>query len=545
MQNSLFAALALSSALVFPSLALAASNLEGAQTFANSFLTRQKESLQSQGLTVVETGTIQITEQGKFFAVTYPALTITGGKDAPKMDIGSMRMNLMPGDQDKEWKMTLAIPSPIKFSGPKGAVDLTIGTQKFSAVINEETLFPRMLDAQYQNIKFLSPAGDIGINLGDMALKMNYTADPSGLWSGPFTMVMGQLSLDAKEKDGSSGHIKIGEIGLDGHVTKLDAEKIRSYNKKMSELMNAGLDPDKVESAESMNALWNIIMEDGMQQMDGIKANFTIKDIDMNLPQGDKPGAAPIAFKLGQLGYNFEADGMRGDKSNGAFGINAKGITAPTGQDPALTKYVPQDVTVTFGYKNLPHKALMQQLGTLAAAGASTNVDCAALPDQKDCAAKQVQQGQMVAMQAMMQVPALFAQAGTIFTINNTEIRATDYNVNMNGEFKAAQGAIYGGTGTLKTVFAGLDQIVTDMQGQMKASTTTPELSAKLGQAMQGLIMLQMMGGQGQDASGKPARIYDLAVDEKGSVKLNGADLSALMPPKAEAEAGTPASPGQ
>ena len=144
---------------------------------------------------------------------------------------------------------------------------------------------------------------------------------------------------------------------------------------------------------------------------------------------------------------------------------------------------------------------------------------------------------QMMGMQAMMTVPALLGQAGTVFTLD-TNATAPKLNMDVDGTFTAATQALYGGTGTLKAVIGGMDQMVTDLQSASAAPTTPPDQALNIKNKLQGLTGMQLMGQQGQDAKGGPARIYNFALDPAGKITLNGADMSALR-------GGKPAGPPQ
>lgn len=496
-----------------------------AKTFATNLYERQKKSITAQGFKITEAGTLTVAEQGNYSTVTYPALTLKN--ELHKIELGSIHMNLMPTVDGKEWKITTAIPNPIKFSSIDGshALNLTLGSQNFSAIADEATLFPHMVNAQYKDLR-LSPAGakDVAFTFGDLTLKMDYKPDATGLLSGPFSFALNNMLIDAtgpEQKD--PGSLKIGSFLIDGNVTQMDTAMIRTYSEKMSELMDAGLNTEKSVSPESMTALWKIVMDYGLQQMDGIKASVAIKNVEFSKPaQTDKPAED---FKLAELGYRFDTSGLRSEKSKSDFAFVMKGLSA-SGIPVEFSKYVPHTINLSFGYKDLPHKALMQQLGSLATSGIAM--------ESKN---KSPANPQMMAMQAMMTVPALLAQAGTVFTINNTDIQSSDYGVNVNGEFKAMPQAVYGGTGTSKTIFTGLDALVTDLQAMVAKPDTKPDIAKKITQALQGLAAMQMFGQQGTDATGKPARIYDVTIDEKGMIKLNGTDMSALM----GAQGGVPA----
>ena len=63
------------------------------------------------------------------------------------------------------------------------------------------------------------------------------------------------------------------------------------------------------------------------------------------------------------------------------------------------------------------------------------------------------QNAQMLAMQAMMNMPAMLGKAGAVFTIKDTTFATNKYRLDLDGAFNANQQALYGGTGSLKAIF--------------------------------------------------------------------------------------------
>ncbi len=522
MTKTVLLALTLGSFLTTSGPAWAASDAERVKGFMDRLYAHQKQQLGQQMGKVQETGTMTIKDQGKYFNVSYPALTFE--QNGVIMALGPIQMNVMPGDKPTEWKATIAVPSPIKFTNTKTkeVVNFVMGTQSMSAIIDDATLFPRMMNVQYKDVS-ISEAGDakekLAVTIGDIGVKAEYAEVGPGLLSGPFNFAVNNIKVEeVKAGEKAPSTLQVGSFVIEGQVDKLDMAMIETFDTKMKELNEGGFDPDKVTTPQSMDALWKIVMEYGVGQMDGIQANISAKDIRFTEVESE---GKPMSVSIDEAGYGIDTSGWRGDKSRGDFSFVLKmkdwsvdGLTAPE-----LKRYMPEDMNIRFGYKDLPHRALMQQLGALASAGVGM--------DAKGSDAKANMQ--MIGMQAMMSVPALLANAGTVFTINDTKIKSGDYDVRADGTFTASSNAIYGGAGSAKVVFTGLDQIATDLQAMASKSGAAPDVTTQATKILQGLSAIQMFGQQGTGADGKPARIYDFFLDDKGAVKLNGTDMSALM----------------
>jgi hypothetical protein len=537
--SRLIALLAVSTALFSPLQAMAAVDAAGAaavKQMLQGYINNQTNTLKMENISLVATGDLLVEPMGTYYAVTYPHFDLLGlnEKTGEKLDLGVFKLNMQPGDKDKQWKVTMAMPSPVRYLDKTGkeALRIDLGTQKFSAVIDENYPMPLMLDFQLQSIKIGDPAQNLAVTVGEIAAKINYTEEAPGIWSGPSGFSVKNILVANKGPAAKEpGQFSIGEIKATGVVSKMDMNMVKQYQAKIAELGETGFNPDK-SSPESMNALFKIISDYGIQQADSMKLQIDANNINFSQDKPEPGQVEPVKVAISNFGYGADIAGMKGDKSNGQLNLALSGWSvSPAGKTSDLEKYIPQTVNLKFGYKDLPHKALMEQLGALAQQGI-------ALKDDKTAA-----QPQMMAMQAMMTVPALLGQAGTVFTINDTQISNSLYNLNLNGAFNASQQAMYGGTGSLKAVFGGMDALVTDLQAMTQNPATKPDTVQQITQALQGLAMVQMLGQQGTDATGKPARTYDFSVDATGATKLNGTDLQTLMGGAPAVAAPSPAQP--
>lgn len=520
MSRSVLAALVATSFLVAPHAAQAAIDVAGADALRTTLqqgLDQQKSNLKLQGYNLVTTGDLKIEPKGTYYAVTYPHFVLDlSTKD--KVDVGVLTMNVMPGDTDKQLKMTVAVPSPIRFLDAAGKEEghLDIGSQKIAMVIDTNYSLPKILDAELKNLVLVDPTQALKLTIDSASAKINYTEGAPGVWTGPSVFNVHNVQVDAQGKGATDKvHASIADINVNTNAVNMDMNIVKQYQAKMAELGEAGLSLDKDMSPASMAALWSILTDYGFQQADAMRADLVMTDMKFSNQKKDSP--TPVAFGIGKIGYGFDIADMRAEKAKGGFRFNLNNIT-PTGIPADLISYVPQNMTINFGFKDLPFKAVMAQLGQMAQQGAAIKNGQA--PDANV---------ELMAKKSVMEMPALLGKAGTVFTLDNTNISTTNYGLNLNGQFASNPQAIYTGTGNLKAVFGGLDQLITDLQALSQKPGTDPKIAGQITQALSALAMAQMMGQQGTDAAGKSARIYDFGLDAAGNVTLNGASMAALM----------------
>ena len=118
--------------------------LEGIFT---QLLEQYKALTEANGAELVEEGNILVEPSDHYYAITLPHLTVQQ-KDGAYTDIGMIAVNALPGDAAGQWKMTMAVPTPIiHYDSKKNpVVSVNIGQQNFAGVWYEKFRnFIRML----------------------------------------------------------------------------------------------------------------------------------------------------------------------------------------------------------------------------------------------------------------------------------------------------------------------------------------------------------------------------------------------------------------
>ena len=533
--------LASSTVLVAPGLAFAAIDDAGAAALKTVIMTqmdKQKAAMMGQGVTLTQTGELTVKPAGTYYAVTYPAYKVA--VDDIIIDMGQAKSNVMPGATDKQWKGTVALMPEWtiseKASGPIAKVN--IGGQKCNYTLDTQYTAmpgtPANVDCAFDNItvtKIPNPKVKSGtglIKIGNIAMKSNMAPDIAGLYSGPITYTV--KNIDASDKAGAdSFNFHITNATLVASITGFDVKKYVEYQQKMTDIMakvNATTEPDATQMAALFDQL-----PSSFNAMDATEAKITINGVNIN---GQKAGEAPKSIKIDQITYGGKGTNMRADKQT--FGINFgyKGMNVATDIIPAdLKPYIPGDMNFGATFKDIPLQKIMAEFAAIAKAEVAMqeqNAQKCKGTAKGGCDGVANQRQHKLGQDVITKIPKILTDAGTVVTLDNTSIAGTGYDVLANGTYKPTPGAVYGGAGTLKIIFTGMDTLISNLQTLAQKPGLAPETAAQVTQSVTGLAMAQMMGGQGIGTAGAPARTYDFAVDAAGKITLNGADMTALIP---------------
>lgn len=460
-------------------------------------------------------GQIVVTPMKGYYAITFPHLTAIYSESKSKLDIGVLTMNAMPGTTDKQWKATIALPTPIRLlnAADQEEMRIEINDQKISLIHDGNYSLPMMFDMNLGNIKMTAANDPVGLTVESLSAKWSYAEDGgTGVWSGPTAIHLKNLNVTGKIPAQDS--LSLGDVSLTGEMRRLDMNKYTAYQAKMAELQKAGFNPDKGMSPESMAAFWSTISEYGFDQAEGY--DFSLALSDLNIKTKDGKDDTPLQFTVGKIGYGLKSDRQDTNTAQGVarFSYNDLKIV----DTPADTaRFVPTYMNLDFYYQNLPYKKMLEQIGKLATQGMAIEN-----PKKKSDA-------KMTALQSMMTMPAIMADSGTSFSLKNSRIGNDVYDLNVDGKFDMAPNALYGGAGGIRAVFSGMDVLVSELLGFAKKPDTNATYAQQATQAAQALSGIMMFGQQGTGMGGKPARIYDLSVDAAGVATLNGNDLATAM----------------
>lgn len=499
-----------------PLSAQAAIDATGAKHLTGIFtklLDEQKTSARLQGQELKAQGNVLVEPAGSYYAVTLPHLSMIHA-DGSTLDLGILVVNAMPGASAQEWKMTLAVPTPIiGYDAAKKPISrLDIGKQSFTGVWNESINNFSKLDARYENITSLASANGTTLKIPKAAVIYDLTHNADGkTWSGPTKFTLENVSL---LREGDSGQSKIGRVTMDTMVQDYSYEKMHEYQQKLTAL-SATTNAAAVNSDQLADVLLDMIGS----IWGGFGSQIVLDDVDLSRPAIPGSPAGRLATK--QIRIGFDAKGFATDNVTMTMKTQYEGLAltpAPAGFNETIPARLNLDLTV----EKLPYKKLIN-VTRQAVETASTSAD-----PQKNAG-----------LLASKLIPQMLTQAGTTLKINKSFLGNNTYNVDLDGQLLANMATMMGAVGKAKLDVTGIEDLIALTKAQMKRNDLPPEAAKKLQGTLVTLTVLQLSGQQGKDAAGKPMRSYNLELTPEGKVMVNGADLTTLMT-MAGAAAGQP-----
>lgn len=457
-------------------------------------------------------GDIMVEPSGSYYAVTLPYLTSVT-PDGSRTEIGIIAINAIPADAPGQWKMTLAVPSPIVHYGPKGEelVSIKIGRQHFSGIWHEKLDNFVNLKAGYQDVAIRARM-DKGFDavVPDMTVVSDLADSGNGLLSGPTNFSL--TGMHVKLLDG--GEARIGKVEAVTDIFGYSIDRAAAYRESLRALGESYEAGEASASAPHAKALYKLVTDFVSGAWDGFKMDTKVTDVDMTRPP--IPGSPEGKFKLAQGAFGI---GMRGFRDNSVtlhvnFGYGGLSLTPPPAD---FDKTAPTRATVNISVTGVP-------FAEIANAGQASLESAAQAPAL----------ARMAAIQALMTMPQILSQAGTQIVLKDTMAANDHYGILANGTVTADIRAVNGATGKGRIEMEGLETLADLMNEKLQDAKLSPEEKEKLQKTVSMLAVMQMIGKQGKNAEGKPVRTYDFEMNAQGQTLLNGADINALLPKDGE-----------
>jgi hypothetical protein len=177
------------------------------KTSLQSFLDYQKKVNEASGGVVVEyQGSLDVTAQGEMYGITFPRILIKGEDTAQAnnliLDLGIVSMNAIPAEKPNEWKMSVTLPSSYSFTDTDGEVfAMTMGMQNLVGLYSEKRGYFTKVSGAMSDFTFKVQGEDIGLKIGAITLVSNMDEDDNGLYSGPASFEIKDLSLNDPEEN--------------------------------------------------------------------------------------------------------------------------------------------------------------------------------------------------------------------------------------------------------------------------------------------------------------------------------------------------------
>ncbi|MEM7651099.1 MAG: hypothetical protein AAF204_03330 [Pseudomonadota bacterium] len=422
-------------------------------------------------------GSVEVEPTESFYAITLPQMKITY-PDARRIDIGMTAINASPSEEAGQFKMTMALPSPILgFDGnDQEIMRLNIGSQKTAGVWNEELENFTKLDALFSDITMSLDQGTVNVTLPEVRTIYDLEETESQRWSGPVSFELKGLNA-VNSKD--SSEINLQSLNI---TTILDQFAAQAFKAESATPETEKLSPLKMANGAEMQMRLN-----GLE----IKGQ-------------DKSGAAQD-LKFDSLGASFNYSGAMTNTAKAGFSLGFQGLSSS--DTPADIKGIlPKSGRLSLKHENIPISELAKIMQNTES-----------------------QDAKVLGLSLLFKVPAILAQAGSYIEIQESFLSNDDYRADLQSTLRADITAANSATakGTLR--FAGLDKVLSMAQvaGTRLNSSNYAERMRTLARFLE---RLKPMGRieTAPDGSGF-VHVFDLEMNAEGQFLINGQDAKPLL----------------
>ncbi len=469
---------------IAPAAFAAKTNDKGAARLKSLFetlISEQQTALKAQGGDLKLIGDLTVEQAKKYYAVTLPEMNYIDA-DGKQTHIGLVAINATPTKKDDDWKMSVAIPTPILRKDKTGNIinKINIGSQNMVGLWQGELNNFSKLSSSYKDIVIEDGKNNKAAKIKDIELVMDLKESGKNLWSGPSKFNIKGLSLSS-EKQGN--FMSIGNAMIAIAVDNFDALKSK-------ELRNKILSAAESSEARMPSDFWTDMMAsygDSMK-MQGSLENLRFK----------KPGSEDKDVNLEKIGFNYTMSGMNNDTLDQSLGLTFRGDKSKINKNSIFPTVIDANISI----ENLPFAKLLDiGKSALPQDGANSNAP------------------QIAVLQAMMTLPQMLAEAGTVLNIKDTQYGNDEYNFEIDGLLTANKNSMLGTTGNVDIVIEGMDNIVSALESQ-KTDTN----QEKINQSIKMIQAARLISEQKGDKN-----IYGIQITEEAKILINGKDASALM----------------
>ncbi len=427
------------------------------------------------GWTAVTQGETLVENSGSYYAVTLPHLSY---KDAggQTLEIGLVAINALKGDGPGQWKITVALPSPITLNDPtsKPKVTVTLGQQSLSAVFNAKDNSFTKLNGRYRTVTINHASSGIKASLPDVGLSGSLKKDAVQTWSGTLQLATISPNILFSRTGALLSFATLTMASTFDHYSMADMKKMK----------------DRIESVEKPSPLLKIMAAGMAGAASSTKLDITGKTASLFLPAANGRAERTIGF-----------DTLRWTQTLSGQDANAK------------------QMRVTGGFSDLKVTPTDISLGTLLPAKMAIDIGIANIPAAKILAAD---------LNKKDELSRILAEAKTEGAITNTMLGNSTYEIDLDAKQAAHATAPLGmvGTGSLKV--SGIEALTGAIAGGLQNGTIPDDMRPYLKDIQKALLVMMLTGKPGTDSAGKPAKSYEIENTADGRVMVNGQNLQAL-----------------
>jgi hypothetical protein len=459
------------------------------ETLFSKVLEDQKQAMEVSETSLVTKGKITVEQAKDYYAVTLPEITITN-PEGDETHIGFIAINATPTDNPNNWKMSVAIPTPILRKNAEGETEteISIGSQRMVGLWLGEMENFSQLKANYKDIVAKTFPKNNRFNIADMTILVDLKETKDGLWSGPSKITFSDVSVDTPEEENA---LTLKEAILLASITDIDPLKYKEATKELS-----NLEIDNTKSQQSIGIINTLLKASG----DAVTVKGSLSDLKMKTKAKEHKPAREI--NLEKVAFDYGIDGLQGDNVNLTVGLNYRGDTKKEETEKALMPHT-ADARITLN--NFP-------MTKVISIGQSTLPNDDSNPDAQKVAA----------LQAMMTLPQLLAESGTTLEIKDIKYGNNTYFVNLDGTLKANRNSMLGASGEMLLKVMGMEKLRTALQAESSEEDTKEQ--RMIDQALKRIEFIEKISKKEGNV-----HVSKLVLGEDGKITINGQDAKTVM----------------
>lgn len=451
-------------------------------------------------VTLEQQGSLTVEQADKYYAITFPHMQIRQ-EDGSRIEIGIISANAAPHDAPGQWKMTYALPTPIR--GYDAQDNETwraeIKGQQAAGIFHDTLQQFSKLDATYSDISIQTLASTTPTTIGKIVLRFDFDEDTQKLWSGPGYIEANTIKTQSKDKKSS---VEIGSIKGTFAMDQYDPQAGIDYQKRFLALQKQGAFETGQMSEEHEKELSSMLADLYTKGMDGFDFTYALSDFSLTKPaslDGEQE-----TFTLDNTNVSMNTGGFLSDKAQIGFGFGFEGLSVSS-ITADKQDILPSTANIDIQLKDIPFTQLTEAVQN-ALAGANNNL-------------------QIAGFGLLVRVPALLSQAGTRIEIKDNHLGSALYRLDLNGEIIADITATNSATAKAILNFTGLDTLLNKIKTHIANPETKEKDLGMLTQASDNLEWLKTLGTQ----DGKK-HIFEFIMNAQGETLLNGHDIRTLQP---------------
>lgn len=427
------------------------------------------------GWTAVTQGETLVENSGSYYAVTLPHLSY---KDAggQTLEVGLVAINALKGDEPGQWKITVALPSPITLNDSTGKAEVTVtfGQQSLSAIFNTKDNSFTKLNGRYRTVTINHASSGIKASLPDAGLSGSLKKDGPQVWSGTLQLATISPNMLFSRTGALLSFATLTMASIFDHYTMADMKRMK----------------DRIESVEKPSPFLKIMAAGMAGAASATKIDITGKTASLFLPAANGRAERTIGF-----------DTLRWTQTLSGQDINAK------------------QMRLTGGFNDLKVTPADASLGTLLPAKMAIDIAIDNIPAAKILAAD---------LNKKDELSRILAEAKTHGTISNTMLGNPTYEADLDAKQTAHATAPLGIIGTSSLKVSGIEALTGAIATGLQNGAIPDDMRPYLKDIQKALLVMMFTGKPGVDNSGKPAKAYEIENTADGRVMVNGQNLQAL-----------------